>query len=63
MRARAEDRSAQIDTAITRKAIPQLGMHLHTLGGGSLSSRRFSEVGEKKGHRQAARTASIYHAG
>lgn len=27
----SKDRSAQIDIAITKKAIPQLGIHLHTL--------------------------------
>lgn len=49
----SKDRSAQIDIAITKKAIPQLGIHLHTLESGLLSSHCFSEVGSVAYHTQA----------
>lgn len=56
------DRSAQIDIAITKKAIPQLGIHLHTLNPGfstatvslRLAQRRLiHKRSTQKGHRWA----------
>lgn len=39
----SKDRKAQIDIAITKKTISQLGIHLHTLGLRCLSNHSFSE--------------------
>lgn len=49
----SKDRSAQIDIAITKKAIPQLGIHLHTLEPGCSPATVSLRLAQQVSHTQA----------